>query len=267
MSADPTHTLEAALAVARHAAEKAGSHIAKRWDTAIHVDYKGDVDLVSEVDLRAEEIVVDVLSAAFPDDGIVAEEGAPLAPGEARVWYVDPIDGTTNFSHGLPQFCVSIALHDQEGAAVGVIYDPLRRWTFHARRGGGAWLGGRRLRVSSAARLDRALLATGFPYDRRTVDDNNVAEFAHLIRNCQGIRRMGAAALDLAFVAAGWLDGFWESKLEPWDMAAGALLVEEAGGRVTDRRGASSKLAPPTLVATNGRIHDALVAELAEVSS
>lgn len=274
------HFLDADLALARSAAEQAGEQIRAGWlrgAASLDIRYKGEVDLVSEIDLAAEATVLRCLQGARPQDDIVAEESglavgtpAPLSEsagpdfggGSGRRWYVDPLDGTTNFSHGLPHFCVSIGLADDEGPAVGVVHDPIRRWTFHGRRGGGAWLDGRRLQVSAESQLDRALLATGFPYDRRTNPDNNTHRFAHLLRRVQGIRRAGSAALDLAWVAAGWLDGYWEDRLNAWDLMAGALLVLEAGGSVTGFGGQTVDIRRGALIASNGCIHDPLVAEL-----
>jgi myo-inositol-1(or 4)-monophosphatase len=190
---------------------------------------------------------------------VVSEEAGRVGPeGGARWWWVDPLDGTTNFSHGFPHFAVSIASEDADGLRVGVVLEPLSGRCFSASRGGGAFLDGRRLSVSAVPDLDAALLATGFPYDRRTNPDNNVHRVAHLIRRCQGIRRAGAAALDLAYVAAGWLDGYWEDRLKPWDLAAGALLVREAGGLVTAFGGQPLDLVAGQCVASNGRVHPAL---------
>jgi len=274
------HSLEADLSVARSAAEQAGECIRAGWaqatdpDHPLRIEFKGEVDLVSEIDLAAESVVLEHLRKTRPDDDVVAEESGLSSPASARAsgpparrWFVDPLDGTTNFSHGLPHFCVSIALTDADGPAVGVVHDPIRRWTFHAHRGGGAWLDGRRLQVSRTETLGHALLATGFPYDRRTNPDNNTHRFAHLLRLGQGVRRAGAAALDLAWLAAGWLDGYWEDRLKAWDVMAGALLVTEAGGTVSDFRGEPVDLRGGALVASNARIHADLVAALGDADS
>ena len=252
----------AELAIARHAAEKAGRLIASRWDNPFLVEYKGAVDLVTEVDLAAEVILTEALHTAFPTDRVLAEEGSGQAGSSGRVWHVDPLDGTTNFSHGLPHFCVSIALVDDEGPAVAVVHEPIRRWTFYATRGGGAWRDGKRLAVSNTDTIGHSVLATGFPYDRRTNPDNNVNRFAALIPQVRGMRRAGSAALDLAYVAAGWLDGYWEDRLKSWDLAAGLLLVLEAGGTITGLNGEPIKIEHGALIATNGHLHQALLAQL-----
>ena len=230
-------------------------------------------DLVTEFDLAVEHAIVARLRAEFPDDAIIGEEGTAVAGN--RRWYVDPIDGTTNFAHGLPFFGISIGLVDEEGPAVGVVVAPALRWCFSAQRGGGAWLtehdaAPRRLEVSHTPVLLDALLATGFPYDLRTSADDNLAAFTALQKEAQAVRRVGAASLDLAMVAAGWLDGYWERKLKPWDLAAGLLLVTESGGRVSGFEGGPldlASLASGRVVATNGRIHDALVAVLGRVET
>lgn len=268
-------SLEADLALARSLAERAGALILSRWDTELQVDHKGVVDLVSEVDLAAESLILKGLAEARPQDATLAEEetGEGLAQRAdllssrgGRVWCVDPLDGTTNFSHGFPHFCVSIALLEEGQAQVGVIYDPLRRWTFWAIRGHGAWRDGVRLRVSQKDVLERALLATGFPYDRHTSEQDNIAQARALLKRCQGLRRAGAAALDLAFVAAGWLDGYWEYKLKPWDVAAGALIVQEAGGVVTDPQGGANWLTQGALIsASTPALHRQISQTLDEV--
>lgn len=257
--------LAAELATALQVAEQAGDLIRARWDQPLDVSHKGAVDLVTEVDLASEALIVERLRTCFPADRIVAEEGGGTSASAPRTWYIDPLDGTTNFSHGLPHFCVSIALCDEDGPLVGVVHEPIRRWTFHAVRGGGAWRGTQRLAVSACTALSEALLATGFPYDRRTAKHNNSAEVAHLLRRGQGIRRAGAAALDLAYLAAGWLDGYWESHLSAWDLAAGALLVMEAGGTITGQYGTPLAIEAGHVCASTPAVHPALVAALTEV--
>jgi myo-inositol-1(or 4)-monophosphatase len=254
------------LEVALAAAGAAGEILGAAHGRPVAARSKGAaVDLVTEFDQASERAIVAKLAAAFPDDQIVAEEGgARGAAAEAR-WLVDPLDGTTNFAHGLPIYCVSIARERAGVLEVGVVHAPALGLTFAARRGAGATCNGEPIRVSAVDGLERALLVTGFPYDRHTSAENNFDQFAALQRRAQGVRRLGAAALDLAWVARGVLDGYWEMKLKPWDLAAGALLVEEAGGRVTDWRGGEVAIDRGAAVATNGRIHDALVAALGEL--
>jgi len=257
------------LHVARRIAVEAGAilrHGAGRRHTSDHK--RSVVDLVTEYDKRSEAHIVAALRAAFPDDEVVAEEGGGQPGASGRRWLVDPLDGTTNFAHGLPFFCVSIGLEDASGPLAGVIDAPALGWHFYAARGHGAWLvergmAERRLAVSDTSSLDASLLATGFPYDAAASARNNLAEWSYVYPKTQGLRRVGAAALDLCFVAAGWMDGYWELKIKPWDVAAGALFVTEAGGRVTDYRGGPFRSDGGEILATNGRLHDALAAALA----
>jgi myo-inositol-1(or 4)-monophosphatase len=241
------------------------------------------IDLVTEYDRRSEALILRVLMQAFPDDDVLAEESglvgagrssgaAPAAPAEAAVrrrWLVDPLDGTTNFAHGLPFFAVSIACEEARGESrelvAGVVHAPALGLCFAARRGGGATCNGQPIHVSEETELGRSLLATGFPYDRQTTAENNFDQFIAFQRRVQGVRRVGAAALDLALTARGAFDGYWEMKLKPWDLAAGALLVREAGGVVTGWRGEPLVVDRGAAVATNGRIHHAVLDVLAGV--
>jgi myo-inositol-1(or 4)-monophosphatase len=230
------------------------------------IRYKGaPTNLVTEMDARAEALILEQMAAAFPDDGVLAEEGGARAGRSGRRWIVDPLDGTTNYAHGLPIFGVSIALETAGRIVLGVVYDPNHDELFVAERGAGAWLGDVRLAVSATTVLDESLLATGSPYGIREIPDNNLAEYAAFSLRARGVRRMGSAVLYLAYVAAGRLDGYWELVLGPWDLAAGSLLVEEAGGRITDVRGGPIDLAAPSVVASNGRIHDAMLGVLKDV--
>lgn len=222
----------------------------------------GEFDLVTETDRASEALIVERLSAAFPADAIVAEEGGSKDGAGAR-WIVDPLDGTTNFVHGLPFFCVAIARERAGEVDLGVIHAPILDVTFTAERGGGARCNGRVLQVSDAASLDRALLGTGFPVDRRSDASNNFVQFAAVKRRARAVRRFGSAALDQAMVAAGIFDAYWEMRLKPWDIAAGSLLVTEAGGRATGWLGERLRLEVGAIVASNGRIHDELLAALA----
>ena len=230
-------------------------------------------DLVTEYDKRSEKLLVDAIRSAFPGDRILAEEGGELAgaTGSERRWLIDPLDGTVNFAHGLPFFVVSIGLEVAGVLELGVVQAPALGWSFWAERGQGAWMasrmemGERRLYVSATRTLGKAVLATGFPYDRQTSPQNNLAEFVTIKQRAQAVRRVGAAALDLAMVAAGWMDGYWEMKLKPWDLAAGALLVGEAGGRITSWSGGAFAVDSGEAVATNGLFHDELLAALKDV--
>ena len=222
-------------------------------------------NLVTEMDARAEALIVDGLLGAFPGDAILAEERGAQAGRSGRRWIIDPLDGTTNYAHGLPAYAVSIALEAAGRVELGVIYDPSHDELYVAERGGGAFCNDTRLAVSSRDTLDTSLLTTGFPYDIRVNPDNNLREYAVFATRSRAVRRFGSAVIDLAWVACGRYDGFWELRLGPWDVAAGGLLVEEAGGRVTSITGGPIDIDKPTLVASNGRIHDAMLAILEEI--
>jgi myo-inositol-1(or 4)-monophosphatase len=247
------------LSVAQHAAVTAGALLREHLGGARVISYKGAIDLVTEMDHRSERTIVEIISAAFPDHGILAEEGASRESSTDHLWIIDPLDGTTNYAHGYPNFAVSIGLEQQGELAVGVVYDPLRDELFTAERGRGAFLNSRPLRVSKNDSLIRSLLATGFPYDRAESEQNNLNFFNAMIMACQEIRRSGSAALDLCSVAAGRLDGYWELKLHPWDVAAGSLIVREAGGAVTDLSGIRFGIRDKEIVASNGIIHAQMI--------
>lgn len=243
------------LPAARQAALEAGRYLLEGLSQTKRVTYKGQVDLVTGFDRRSEEIIYDRLGRAFPGHSFLAEEEIKRDRDSDYCWLVDPLDGTTNYAHGLPVFCVSIALAFRNEIILGVVYDPNREELYTATRGHGSYLNGKPIRVSRTRKLDRSLLATGFPYDVRTSQDNNLDHFANFAVRAQAIRRLGSAALDLCYVACGRFDGYWEKKLKPWDLAAGALLVEEAGGRVSDLAGKKFRLPGPHIVASNGYIH------------
>ena len=223
-------------------------------------------DLLTATDLKVEKLVRRGLSAAFPTHAVIGEEGNGNEAFDIRrpTWFVDPVDGTTNYFLGLPLVASNLAFCDHGEVQTGVTADVMRLRTYWAQRGSGAWLGRTRLSVSTAARLDGAVLSTGFPYTRATSPDNNLPEAARLIPRIRDVRRFGCAGLDMAWVASGMLDGYWEQQDGPWDWTAGALLVREAGGRVTTYDGDDWKPGDLTLVATNGRIHDQLLDEIAE---
>lgn len=242
------------LEVAVAAARAAGETLRSGFGGEHSVRYKGEVDLVTEVDERAERLIGGMLREAFPDYGILAEEGGALAGGGEYRWIVDPLDGTVNYAHGLPVFCVSIALEKAGELVLGVVHDPMREETYVAERGGGATLNGRPIRVSDTDRLIRALVATGFPYDRDTMPAA-LDLFARFAALTQSMRRLGSAALDVCYVAAGRLDAYYERGVRPWDVAAGALILEEAGGRVTGFRGEKLDLEGLEIVASNTMLH------------
>jgi myo-inositol-1(or 4)-monophosphatase len=227
-----------------------------------------DIDLVTEADIASEQLIVDAIRQEFPGHEIVSEEGlgnvGALAEDSQPVWLVDPLDGTVNYAHGYPLWGVSLALSEGGHILLAVTFDPLRDETFTAAQGKGAWCNGKRIKVSDVAEMRQALVATGFAYKRATVADNNLAEFGAVMPRVQGIRRAGSAVLDLAHLASGRLDGYWEMHLRPWDWAAGWLLVEEAGGRVTSMRGQPWSLASKDIVASNGLLHAELLARFAQ---
>jgi myo-inositol-1(or 4)-monophosphatase len=246
-------------------AHEAGRILQERVGRSIQITNKGAIDLVTEADLAAERLIIERIKSYHPRHAVLAEEsGASDSAGGPRSeyqWIVDPLDGTTNFAHGYPCFCVSIALEHDGVIEVGVIYDPTRDETFAAERGDGATLNGRPVHVSEIDDLNRAMLCTGFPYDVR--DRGNFARhFSNFIMNAQAVRRDGSAALDLAYVACGRFDGFWEEGLRPWDVAAGVLLVEEAGGRVSHYDGTPFDIYTPPIVASNGLVHEPMMSVL-----
>lgn len=254
------------LGAAWEAADAAGILIRESWEQPKQIDYKGAIDLVTTVDRESERRIVEVLERNFPDHSFLAEEETNLVGKQKSCrWIIDPLDGTTNFAHGYPQFCISIALERDEEIVMGLVYDPLRRECFRAVKGRGATLNGRAIRISSVKELDKALLATGFPYDRRDKADYYLAFFKAFMTRTQGIRRNGAAALDLCYVACGRIDGFWELKLRPWDTAAGALVVEEAGGTLSDFSGKAFSIWGEETLASNGAIHAEMVAVLRQI--
>jgi myo-inositol-1(or 4)-monophosphatase len=257
--------LDALLALATRLAREAGAIQKARYESGFAIDTKSQpVDLVTEVDHACEAHIVEALAHERPHDAVLAEEGRGQDhAGATWRWVIDPLDGTTNFAHGYPRFAVSIGVESKGEPALGVVYDPLLDELYHAVAGGGAFRNGRPIHVSRESELARALLATGFAYDKAVCDDDNVAEFRAALKAARELRRDGSAALDLCYLAGGRLDGYWEHKLKPWDVAAGGLIVREAGGRVTDRAGGESWRSGHQIVATNGAIHDALLALLA----
>jgi myo-inositol-1(or 4)-monophosphatase len=247
--------------VALRAARAAG-RIHLRWLNKTKTSRKSNaLDLVTEADKEAEEAIIAAIRRAFPDHAILAEESGASAQKSEHRWIIDPLDGTTNFAHGFPAFCVSIAYERRERVGFGVVFDALHKDLFIARRGKGAKLNGKPIRVSKAKSLATSLLATGFAYDRRERRRFYLAFWEDMMTRVEGVRRAGSAALDLASVACGRIDGFWEFGLKPWDVAAGSLLVEEAGGTVTNMDGSALDLAGAQILATNKHIHQ----EMAQV--
>lgn len=248
------------IEVAREAILSAGSLLRESFGRELNgeVAEKDRNDFVTQADMMSERMIVETLRLAFPDIGVLAEEGTTSAAGES-FWIIDPLDGTTNFIHGYPAIGVSIALVEKGELTLGMVYDPLREELFEATRDGGAFCNGKRITVSGAGDLAHSLLGTGFPFRVHRHLDSYLAVFKDLFLRCRGVRRAGAAVLDLGHVAAGRLDGFWELYLKPWDMAAGALLIREAGGVVTDFFGADAFLASGNIVAATPAVHRVIV--------
>lgn len=241
----------------------AGKILRDGYGKKIQIDSKGVIDLVTEVDRQSEDYLIDAIRNRFPNHRVITEERGIVQGDESHVWYVDPLDGTVNYVHGVPIFSVSIAYAENGQISLGGIYDPMQDEYFYAERGGGAWLNGQPLAVSGTEELDRSLLVTGFPYDVRTNPENNLEHYLNFALRSRGVRRLGSAAIDLAYVAAGRFDGFWEISIHTYDIAAGILIVEEAGGRVTDVQGGGGCLSPtPSILATNAHIHDQMLAIL-----
>jgi myo-inositol-1(or 4)-monophosphatase len=254
---------ECAIEIAR----EAGIFLKDKLNSVHTIDYKGEINLVTEVDKISEEMITSKINALFPEHDILAEEFTDIDRGSDFRWIIDPLDGTTNYAHGYPYFCVSIALERLNIMTVGIVYDPMLDEMFVAEKGKGAFLNDREIHVSNTRGIIKSLLATGFPYDIREDSHNNLNYFNEMILKAQAIRRAGSAALDLAYVAAGRFDGFWELKLNPWDIAAGWLLVEEAGGIVTDMGGNDYHLESSSILASNGRIHKEMMDVLKWASS
>jgi myo-inositol-1(or 4)-monophosphatase len=250
--------------VALRAARAAGRIHLKRLSRITINRKSNSIDLVTEADRESEAAIIEVIHRAFPTHAVLAEESGASAHQSDHRWIVDPLDGTTNFAHGYPQFCVSIAYERRGRVLLGVVYDALKKECFIAQRGQGARLNGKPIRVSTTSNLGASLLCTGFPYDRRERRRFYLCFWEELMTRAQGVRRTGSAALDLAYVAAGRTDGFWEFGLRPWDVAAGALIIEEARGRTTNIDGSELDLAGANILATNGRLHDEMRDVLAQ---
>jgi myo-inositol-1(or 4)-monophosphatase len=258
-----------ALVIAVTAAKQAGSILLDRYEKPHDITYKGSIDIVTEADLQSERLILEILRKNCPETEIMSEESYSSQQGvpDGPIWIIDPLDGTTNFAHNFPWFSVSIAFCDKGKSQVGVIYSPIQDELFCATLDGGAWLNDRRIKVSGTDSLQKALVATGFPYDVRERPDSIIAMLKTVLTHSQGIRRPGAATLDLAYLACGRLDAFWEVGLKPWDTAAGCLLVEESGGVLSNFTGTPFSPFVPELLASNGLLHEDLITLLHEFST
>jgi myo-inositol-1(or 4)-monophosphatase len=263
--------MQLTLSYLERLARQAGEILRAGYDTEHQVGYKGVIDLVTEVDHLSETFLLGELQRDFPDHHIFSEETGVIQGSDEHIWYIDPVDGTVNYAHHIPIFCVSIAYAARTGSSssrsadlkLGAIYDPMRDEMFLAERGKGASLNGRPLRVSSATELQRSLLVTGFPYTAWNTPQDNFANFVKFAKLSQGVRRLGSAALDLCYVAAGRFDGYWEMSLNPWDVAAGGLICEEAGARVTNVKGIEDYISPPqSVIASTPGIYERILQEL-----
>jgi myo-inositol-1(or 4)-monophosphatase len=254
-------TGDAMIHTAIEAALEAGRFLKMNMGKVKHIERKQgqETNLVTEIDRTSEAMIIATIKRRFPHHDILAEESGSHNKQSDFRWIIDPLDGTTNFTHGLPVFCVSIALEVKGVLTLGVVYDPNLNELFTVEKGRGAFLNNRPIRVSTTEGLDESLVVTGFPYSIRKNPGNAIQHFTNFLLEAQAVRRLGSAALDLCYVAAGRFDGYWEVALNPWDMAAGVLLVEEAGGKVTDFRGFPSTIYNPPVLATNGIVHDQMV--------
>ncbi len=248
------------LDIAINSAKSAGKIIRDNFHKKKNVSYKGRIDLVTDIDKKAEETIVRILNEHFPSHNILTEEtDYKIDENQKYCWIIDPLDGTTNYIHQFPFVAVSVALQKNGKSIVGVVYNPILEEIFYSENGNGSLLNGRQLKVSENNSLVKSILATGFPYDIKDDETNNLKNFERIIKKCRGIRRPGAAALDLCYVAAGIFDGYWETQLWPWDTAAGILMVEEAGGKVTKFDDSKFSIFDKEILATNGDIHGNLV--------
>lgn len=253
--------------IAIQAARQGGAILLDYAKKGFHVHKKDQaINLVTEADLRSEEVVIETIRRAFPQHQILSEEqGLQDIPTHPIKWIIDPLDGTTNFAHGFPMYNVSIGVEYEGVCVLGVVYDPTRNELFLAQKGKGATLNGTPIQVSTTPKLNEALLVTGFAYDVHTAKDNNLKEFCAFTVCARGMRRTGTAAIDLCYIACGRFDGFWELQLNPWDTAAGKVILEEAGGKITDYEGEPYSIYGNTIIATNGHIHQEMIAVLREV--
>ena len=255
------------LDTAIKAAKEAGALLADRFGKHLEIEKKGEVNLVTDADRDSEKLIKEFILSRHPEHSFKAEEGTKFDKNSRYLWLVDPLDGTTNYAHGFPVYCVSIALIDSSKPIAACIYNPNLDECFTAEKDEGAFLNGHLIKPSHTARLDDALLATGFPYDIRESVENNLHEFASFAIVARAIRRAGSAALDLAYTACGRFDGYWEFKLSPWDIAAGVLIVEEAGGKITNWSGQKCEISKGEVLASNGKIHEEMLGILRKIRS
>ncbi len=246
------------LDAVKKTAVTAGKMIKRHLGRVRRIEYKGAINIVTDVDKKAEALIIKELKKSFPDYGVLAEESPEQKRGSAK-WIIDPLDGTTNFAHGFPFFAVSIGLEKEGRVVLGAVYDPLREELFYARRGKGAFLNKKKIGVSTVKKIAKSFLATGFSYTFKDKKNNNINNFANFMQASLAVRRAGAASLDLCYVACGRFDGFWELDLFPWDMAAAAVIIEEAGGKLSDFRGRKFSLYNNNILASNGYIHSRMV--------
>lgn len=252
--------------IALKAVKEGGAILMEYFGKIKSIDYKGEINLVTEADRRSEEAILNIIKDNYPAHRILAEETGDSGNFSLFKWIIDPLDGTTNYAHGYPCFCVSLAIEQEEEILYGAAYDPVREELFTAEKGNGAQLNGKAIKVSSTPQLNQSLLCTGFPYDVRNDMDRNILNFRNFLMKAQAVRRDGSAALDLCHTAVGRFDGFWEQKLHPWDVAAGSLLVTEAGGKLSNYKGENFSIYDTEIVASNGIIHDQMIETFSKIS-
>ncbi len=262
MSRLTSRQTESFLAFMRPLARRAGTMLKQGFNKRLSITYKGRINPVTDVDLRCERLITDAITRKFRGHAVLGEEGSDSRGKSEFVWIIDPLDGTVNYAHGFPVYCVSIGLECQKEIVAGVVYDPERDEMFWSGLNRPSYLNKTRISVSKETRLERSLLATGFAYDIGTSRKNNLGYFARMAKRAQGIRRPGSAAIDLCWLAAGRIDGFWELKLHPWDTAAASLILRQAGGVTTRIDGSAYSIFDPDLLASNGRIHTAMMKAL-----
>ena len=258
--------LELVRITANNAADAAGAILKEKLGKLSSIDYKSAFNIVTEADKASEAEVIRIIRESFPDHKILGEESGALDASSRQRWLIDPLDGTTNYAHSYPFFCVSIGFEDDGDLVYGLVFNPVSNERFEAERGGGAFLNGKQIFCSKSESLAVSLLATGFPPDTKVAKFSNIPEFHCLTDLCHGVRRDGSAALDMCFVASGRLDGFWEFKLSPWDLAAGTVILREAGGKVSSPSGGEFDLDSGHVLASNGKIHDEIIVALSTAS-